>query len=116
MKTPEQDRLLDDVLRNESYVAFRAELHQKSLVEFRHQRWVKTRNQLLALAACIPVILGLYLLLTQRTATTTKGQPVVATIRSKPLSKDQIITTARITATLVTTIPQDLRLTFQPAR
>ena len=79
MKTPEQDRLLDDVLRNESYVAFRAELHQKSLAEFRRQRWVKTRNQLPALAACVPVILGLYLLLTTRTGTTTKAQPVVAT-------------------------------------
>ena len=116
MKTPEQDRLLDDVLRNESYVAFRAELHQKSLAEFRRQRWVKTRNQLLAVAACVAAILGLYLLLTPRPATTaTEAQPVVATIRSKPLSKDQIITTGRLAATLVTTMPQDLRLTFQPA-
>jgi hypothetical protein len=29
MKTPEQDRLLNDVLKNESYLAFRAELRQK---------------------------------------------------------------------------------------
>jgi len=116
MKTPEQDRLLDDVLRNESYVAFRAELYRKSLAEFRRQRWFKTRNQLLAIAACVPVILGLYLLSTLRTATTTKAQPAFATIRSTPLSKDRIIKTAGLTATLVTTTSADLQLTFQPAR
>ena len=116
MKTPEQDRLLDDVLRNESYVAFRAELHQKSLAEFRRQRWVKTRSRFLALAACVPVILCLYLFLTPRPVTTPKPQAVVATIRSKPLLKDQIITTARLTATLVATIPQDLQLTFPADR
>jgi len=116
MKTPEQDRLLDDVLRNESYVAFRAELYQKSLAEFRRQRWVNTRNRFLALAACVPVILSLYLLLAPRTVTTPKPQAVVATIRSKSLSKDQIISTGRQMATLVTTVPQDLQLTLTPAR
>src|SRR5678816_1459799 len=93
MKTPERDRLLDDVLRNESYVAFRAELYEKSLAEFRRQRWVKTRNRFLALAACVPVILSLYLLLAPRTVPTPKPQAAVATIRSKPFSKDQILST-----------------------
>jgi hypothetical protein len=112
MKTPEQDRLLSDVLRNESYVAFRAELHQKSLAEFRRQRWVQRRSRFLALAACVPVLLGLYLFLTPRAVNRSEPQAVVATIRSRPLSKDQIITTARLAGTLVTTIPQDLRLTL----
>ena len=116
MKTPEQDRLLDDVLRNESYVAFRAELYRKSLVGFRRQRWVKSRNQLLAVAACVPVILGLYLLSTPRTATRTNAQSAVATIRSAPLSKDQIIKTAGLTATLVATASGDLQPAVQPAR
>jgi len=48
--------------------------------------------------------------------TTPKPQAVVATIRSKSLSKDQIISTGRQMATLVTTVPQDLQLTLTPAR
>jgi len=96
MKTPEQDRLLDDVLRNESYVAFRAELYRKSLVEFPPPRWVKSRNQLLAIAACVPVILGLYLLSTPRTATTTEAQPASRhdPFRRPPFKKIELSKTA----------------------
>jgi hypothetical protein len=116
MKTPEQDRLLDDVLRNEGYMAFRAELYQRSLAEFSRQRWLKTRNQLLALAACVPVVLCLYLLSTPRPVTTTKAQAVAAIVRSMPLAKDQIVATARLAVTLVKTMPQDLQLSFKPDR
>lgn len=93
MRIPEQERLLTDVLHDESYVAFRAELRQAMLksVRRRHRhRWMKP---VLAVAACAAMLLTAQWL-TQTRAPVTSSPSRVVTIRSIPLRPDQIVSTA----------------------
>jgi hypothetical protein len=93
MKTPEQERLLADVLHDESYMAFRAELRERMLKNVRarrRQRWVKP---LLAMAACITMALTA-LWLQQSRAPVVAPVSSVVTVLTAPLRPDQIVTTA----------------------
>jgi len=94
MKTPEQERLLRDVLNeDETYGAFRARLRQTMLAEVRRQAGSRRGKQLLAMAACLAVALTLLGLLQPRNSNDTPPAGV-AIVRSSPLKPEQIVTTA----------------------
>jgi len=117
MKTPEQDRLLDDVLRNGKLRCFFAR-------SFTERAWLNSAANGGSIAESTPGHRrlrarhpGPVSFINPRTsATTTEAQPAFATIRSTPLSKDRIIKTAALTSNVVTTTSADLQLTFQPTR
>lgn len=92
MKTPEQERLLNDVLHGESYTGFRTEVCETMLAELRRQRRARRMRQMLALAACILLALALHWLvqLPDRVPPSYAGVPIV---RSVPLRPDQLVTT-----------------------
>jgi hypothetical protein len=92
MKT-EQEGLLGDVLHDESYARFRSQLREtmlKSVRARRRRRWAKP---LLALAACVAMVLTANSLLQTRAPRVAPASNVV-TVRSVPLRPEQIVTTA----------------------
>jgi hypothetical protein len=94
MKTPEQERLLCDVLNeDETYSAFRAQLRQTMLTEARRQYGSRRGKQLLALAACVAIALTLLWLLQPRNSNDTPPAGL-AIVHSIPLKPEQIVTTA----------------------
>lgn len=95
MKTPEQERLLRDVLNeDEGYAALRAQLRQKMLAEVRRRRWSRRAKPVLALAACVAVALTLLWLVQPRDSNPRQGMGA-PTVRSVPLKPEQIVTTAK---------------------
>ncbi len=98
MKTTEKDKLLNDVLHDEGYAAFRAGLFDDTLAELRRQRGARRRRRLLALAACLPIAAGLYSLLAPSTPPASHPSSTVAVVRTVPLAEDQLVTTAMMTA------------------
>ena len=102
MKTTEKDKLLNDVLHDEGYAAFRAGLFDDTLAELRRQRGARRRRRLLALAACLPIAAGLYALLAPPTPPAGRPSSTVAVVRTVPLAGDQIVTTATMTSTPTT--------------
>jgi hypothetical protein len=110
MKTPEQQRLLRDVLNeDESYTAFRAELRQTILTELRRRRWSRRAQPLLTLAAC--VALALTLLWMFRPPGSDNRQPAsVAIVRSVPLKPEQIVTTANHRSNIATVQSRNIEI------
>ena len=106
MNTP-RERLLTEVFAHDDYVAFRARLFGKSLGEVRRRRWIRRRNQVLALAACLVVMACLSLVLVRKPG---PGQVKFPgeTVRSVPLERGEIVTTTGLMATLVSTMPGGL--------
>ena len=94
MKMTEKDRLLRDLLSDESYLAFRSNLFNSLVADLRHKRASGTRRKLLAVAACIPVGLCIFVLITARTRPQAGQRSTVSIVRTVPLLADQIITTA----------------------
>ena len=97
MKTTEKEKLLNDVLHDEGYAAFRAGLFDDTLAQLRRQRAARSRRRLLALAACLPIAAGLYSLLAPPTPPASQPFSTVAVVRTAPLAGDQIVTTATMT-------------------
>jgi hypothetical protein len=93
MKTAEQERLLRDVLQNKSYVAFRGELRETMLKSVRARRQRRWAKPLLALAACVAMVLTANSLLRSRAPVVAPNSSIM-TIRSVPLRPEQIVTTA----------------------
>jgi hypothetical protein len=93
MKTPEKERLLHEVLCDESYAAFRQALYQRTRAELRHQGWANRRYSLLALAASVALLIswGAWQLL--RPPIVKQGAPVLTIVRSVPLAPGQLVTT-----------------------
>ena len=94
MKTTEKDQLLNDVLHDQGYAAFRAGLFDDTLAELRRQRAARSRRRLLALAACLPIAAGLYSLLAPPTPPANQPFSTVTVVRTVPLAEDRIVTTA----------------------
>jgi len=113
MKTTEKDRLLKDVLNDESYAAFRAGLFDGMLVELRRQRAARRRRSLLALAACVPIAFALYLLLPPRTPSSGHSQSV-SIVHTAPLTADQIVRTSVMNSPATITQPRTLLVTTVP--
>lgn len=109
MKTPEQERLLNEVLHDENYTNFRAEVRGTMLAELRRQRRSRHTRQILALAACIPFALALHWLV-QHHDRATPSLPQVATVRSVPLRSDQLVTTAGHRHSLAVIQSRDIQL------
>jgi len=107
MKTTEKDRLLKDVLNDESYAAFRAGLFDGMLVELRRQRAARKRRFVLALAACVPLGLTLYLLLSPRTASVDHS-PSVTIVHTVPLGANQLVRTTAMNSPTTITEPHVL--------
>jgi len=103
MKTPEKDRLLTEVLNDAGYAAFRAGLFEDTLAELRRRRAARSRRRLLALAACVPIAVGLYALLAPPTPPANHSSSTVAVVRTVPLAGDQIVATAAMTLSPTTT-------------
>ena len=97
MKTTEKEKLLNDVLHDEGYAAFRAGLFDDTLAELRRHRAARSRRRLLALAACLPIAAGLYALLAPPNPPASHPISTVALVRTVPLAADQIVTTATMT-------------------
>src|SRR5213594_308512 len=93
MKTPEQERLLRDVLRDESYLGFRAQVRDAMLAELRARRHFQRRKQLLALAACVALALGVQWILTPRDSRNIQLAHIPM-VRSVSLKPEQLVTTA----------------------
>jgi hypothetical protein len=96
MKTNDKDRLLNEVLHDESYAAFRAGLFDDTLAELRRQRAVRSRRRLLALAASLAIAAGLYSLLAPPTPSAIHPFSKVVVVHTMPLAEDQIVTSATI--------------------
>ena len=94
MKMSEKDRLLNDVLRDESYIAFRTNLLGGLRAGLRQKRISGTRRKLLALAACIPFALGIFLIMTGRPRPLPSRSATLSVVRTVPLLPDRIVTTA----------------------
>jgi hypothetical protein len=103
MKTP-RERLLTELLLHEDYAAFRARLLDKSLGEVRRRRWIRRGSQLLALAVCLAVMAGLSLVVLRKPTHRPVKLPCEI-MRSVPLHREEIVTTAGLMATLVKTAP-----------
>ena len=104
MKTTEKDQLLNDVLNDKDYAAYRAGLFDDMLAELRRHRSARRRRRLLALAACLPIAAGLYSLLAPPTTPGSHPVSTVGVVRTVALADDQIVTTA--TRTFPTTAVQ----------
>lgn len=102
MKT-NRERLLFDVLHDENYAAFRAALLENSLGELRRVVRNRRRNQYLAIAAGVLLTAGLFLLIAPQRQLPKQNNLVGQIVRSKPISKKQIVRTTGRTATLVKT-------------
>jgi hypothetical protein len=102
MKTTEKEKLLNDVLHDEGYTAFRAGLFDDTLAELRRHRAARSRRRLLALAACLPIAAGLYALLSPPNPRASHPISTVALVRTEPLAADQLVTTATMTAQSMT--------------
>jgi hypothetical protein len=118
MKTTEKDRLLQDVLHDEGYVAFRSGLFDDTLAELRRRRVARRRRRLLALAACLPIAAALYSVLAPSHPPTNHPLSKVAVVRTVPLAEDQIVATAmtlppttpRAKVVLVTSAATDIQV------
>jgi hypothetical protein len=107
MKTTEKDRLLKDVLNDESYAAFRAGLFDRLQVELRRQRMARKRRLGLALAACVPIAFALYLVLSPRTPSSAHP-PGVTVVHTLPMAADQLVRTAAMNAAATLAQPHAL--------
>jgi hypothetical protein len=103
MKTTKKEKLLNDVLHDEGYAAFRAGLFDDTLAELRRHRAARSRRRLLALAACLPIAAGLYALLAPPPPPASHPISTVALVRTVPLAENQIVTTAATMRTTPTT-------------
>jgi hypothetical protein len=115
MKTTEKDRLLNDVLHDEGYAAFRAGLFDDTLTELRRQRAAGRRHRLLALAACLAAAAGLYSLLAPPTPSESHPTSTVSVVRTVPLARAQIVTTATMTLSPATAQAEVLFVTTASA-
>jgi hypothetical protein len=107
MKT--RELLLADVLHDQTYLAFRAQLRQTMLGELRRQRRARRAKELLALAACLALVLGIHRILTSHHQTSV--QPTrIAVVRSVPLKPEQIVTTAAHASALAMVRSHDFQL------
>jgi len=111
MKTTEQERLLHEVLHDENYAAFKAGLFDQMRLELTRQRTIRRRRRWLALAACLPFVAGLFLLLTPRTSPVRVPSSKVVVVRTVPLAKDQIVTSTAMTSPSKTVQPNVLFVT-----
>jgi len=110
MKTTEKDRLLKDVLSDESYAAFRAGLFDRLQVELRRQRVARKRKLVLALAACVPIAFALHLVLSPRTSSSARP-PGVTVVHTLPMAAGQLVRTAAMNAPATLTQPHALVVT-----
>jgi len=110
MKTTEKDRLLKDVLNDESYAAFRAGLFDGMQVELRRQRAARKRRFLLALAACVALGFTLYLFLSPGTPSSDHA-PGVTMVHTVPLAANQVVRTAAMSSPATITQPHVLLVT-----
>jgi len=94
MKMSEKDRLLNDLVRDESYLAFRTNLLGRLRAGLRQKRTSGTRRKLLALAACIPLALGIFLIMSGRPRPLPSRSGTLSIVRTVPLPPDRIVTTA----------------------
>jgi len=93
MNETEKERLLNDLLRDDSYTEFRGELFEHMGGKMRQARAVGKASKLLVWAACVTIAIGL-LGHRYRTAKPPAGISIVDEIRTVPLRADQVVTTA----------------------
>jgi len=93
MRTSEKENLMRDVLRDESYLAFREGLRVELVRRVRRQRAARFQRRLLAVAACLPLALGLVLFRFGRDTGRPHPEPLVAAQRvlTVPLAPADII-------------------------
>jgi hypothetical protein len=95
MNETEKERLLNDLLRDDSYTEFRGELFERMRGKMRQARALRKASKLLAWAACVTIAIGL-LSHRDRTAKPSAAISIVEEIRTVPLRLDQVVTTATL--------------------
>jgi len=91
MKTP-KERLMNDVLADDDYAAFRRDLYFQGLVHLRRRRWERQRRRLQALAACALITIGmLFYLSGSRPLSPRLAIAGDGIVHSAPLRADQLV-------------------------
>lgn len=98
MKTREKKRLLKDLLNDEDYRAFRAELFERLYLRLQPRRTHNVRRRIIGLAACVPIAIALYFLIAKRTPPADQNPSTVSVVRTVPLPPDQIVSTRAMKA------------------
>ena len=103
MNTLDKQRLLRDTIEDADYQQFRARLRQRVLADYRHRTASRNPAWLLALAACLAVILTVLLLPRPDAPQSSRTKTFAGVIRTAPLHPDQRIKSVLSTTPLVTT-------------
>jgi hypothetical protein len=107
MNTPEKQRLLRDTIEDADYQQFRARLRRRVLADYRHRTASRNPAWLLALAACLAVILTVLLLPRPNAPQSSRTKALAGVIRTVPLHPDQRLRSFVSTTLLVTTTNPD---------
>ncbi len=94
MKTSDKERLLNDLINDESYLAFRAGLRESLARDLLCERASSRRYKLLLVAACVPMAIGLWLYPAMQTGRVRDSASKTSIVRTIPLQAERIITTA----------------------
>jgi len=103
MNTPEKQRLLRDTIEDADYQQFRASLRRQVLAEYRHRNGLRNPGWLLALAACLAVILTILLLPRLDRPQLTRPAVSSVVIKTVPLRSEQRLKSVAFPALIVTT-------------
>lgn len=118
---PNKERLLNDVLADEDYFAFRRTLHNQALNQLRRRRSERLWHQLQALAACAVIAIGLLFLNGSRSNPTQAASGTCEVVRSTALRTEQVVATTGfgvdVVSTRITSLtPADAQFAFQRVR
>jgi hypothetical protein len=94
MKRSEKVRLLTDVLKDETYLAFRGELYGALAGDLRRQRQLRSIRKWFAVAACVPVLFAAYLFLNRHAPDGSPHTSDLAVVRTMPFNPGSIVVTA----------------------
>jgi hypothetical protein len=103
MNTPEKQRLLRDTIEDEDYQQFRARLRRRVLADYHHRTASRNPGWLLALAACLAVILTVLLLPRTHAPQSSRTKAFADVIRTVPLHPDQRLKSVVSRTLMVTT-------------
>jgi hypothetical protein len=107
MNTPEKQQLLRDTLEDADYQQFRAHLRRQLLADYLHRTTSRHPAWLLALAACLAMILTLLLLPRPNAPKSSRTKAFAGVIRTVPLNSQQRLKTVAFPTLLVTTAIPD---------
>lgn len=100
---PSKEQLLNDVIADEDYLAFRRILYHQSLAQLRRRRSERLWHQLQALAACAVIAIGLLFLHGTRTNPSQATSGRCEIVHSLALQTGQVVATTGLDVDVVST-------------